>query len=329
MLGLSVAGDHAEGTGGEIADGVDFRPRVIGKAPDQDAADIRRRHAGEFGGQRARLRGFAQRAVAESLQAGVAEFGDEDRFVGIRGVQRRKLPTPEARGFRDIVIRIAGFHAFEPGGVAVDAEQVVQWKMRRRRPDRFIRDMYHQPRGVQCFRVRDERVIALAHAGPRLARLVAYAPDDDRGVAAVAGDERGELAPGGVQLAGIPRFSLIQARPPVDGYLTHRQQAQFVAQVQLPGMVRVVRQPHEIRAGLAHGKKVPAGGLQVHRHACVRRIFVAVETAQHDGPAVEQQAAVFHGDGAEADARLEAISQLAIRPQLDARGIQRGIVRRP
>ena len=300
---------------------------MVGPAPDGGAADIGGVHAGELGFDGGGLDFFAQAAVAASGEGGMAEFGDQDRLVRVALMELFEALAPEAGGLCEVVGAAFRSIALEQARIAVDAEDVVIVEMGLVLP--AAADMDGQASGVELLCQADECGVAGGDFGPLFLGLVAGGPEDEGGVVEVAVDHALQLAFGGVERGGAIFLALLQAVPPVEGDLVHGEQAEFVAQVEFTGMVRVVAEADKVGAGVFHGEQIFANGCQVGGHGAFGGVLVAVETGEVDRLVVEEELIVACFDAAEAEADGLHVDGVLLGDEFDAGGVERGIGRRP
>ena len=140
--------------------------------------------------------------------------------------------------------------------------------------------------------------------------LVAHRPEEHAGMVAVAADERRQLLHG-LRLGGEPAC------------FRQRQHAVFVQRVHFGLAVRIVRQPHGVRAHLLHQPHAVARDFRRHHLAGQAEILMAVHAVYVRALAVQEERAVGgKADRAEAEARGLGIEDFSVFANCHAAGIQ-------
>ena len=107
-------------------------------------------------------------------------------------------------------------------------------------------------------------------------------------------------------------------------------QAELVAQVEEPGVVRVVGAAHRVDVGPLHGHQVGAHVVDGDGLAPIGVVVVAVDALDRHGAPVDQQLAVPHLDPPEAGDLADHLDHLAVRvPERDQDGVAVGLLGRP
>ena len=181
---------------------------------------------------------------------------------------------------------------------------------------------------------RPRRVVGADPSGECLvvravARLVAERPHDHAGMVLVA------LHHAGAALQ--PRRAIVRVvaqqhveTVALDVGLVDDVETELVAQVEEPGIVRVVRATHGVHVVALHRDEVGAHVVDRHRFAALGVMIVTVDAADHHALAVDQQVAPVDGDGAEPDRVADGLLHDAIgRNERDDEAVAVRVLGRP
>ena len=145
-----------------------------------------------------------------------------------------------------------------------------------------------------------------------ITRFVTERPHDDARVIAVAADHAGDARHDRVGVtrvvtqAGVPTVAL-------DVRLVHYVEAQFIAQVEKPRVVGIVRTAHRVHVVLLHQHDVGTHVVNRHGLAALGMMVVPVDTTDHDPPTVDEEVAVDDLDPSEARSLLHALDNATTR----------------
>ncbi len=164
---------------------------------------------------------------------------------------------------------------------------------------------------------------------PAVAQFVAQGPRDHRGMVLVALDHPGDAGDPLVEVARV-----VAQRPPervrLDVGLVHDVQPELVGEVEERGVVRVVRGPDRVEPELLHRHEVGPHVRHGHDPARPRVEVVAVDAADEDPPAVDQEVAPGDLDAPEADPDAGGVDGLARgRAERDNDLLERRLLGRP
>ena len=178
------------------------------------------------------------------------------------------------------------------------------------------------------------RVVAADPRGGRgvvgaVARLVAQRPGDDRRVVLVALDHPGDALDPGRQVARVVAQRALE-RVALDVRLGDHVQPELVGQVREGRVVGVVRGPHGVEPELLHQDQVGAHRLDRDDPPGDLVEVVAVDPAQVDAPAVDEEVHPADLDAPEADPQLGGLDDLAAgRAERHGQRVERRRLRGP
>jgi len=260
--------------------------------------------------------------VTQGIAHGMGVFAGHHRsmVVGIECQLQQALPAGVFSPFRQ---GIAGFGRIEVGihdpGVET-ADYIHRRGIRIGRKSVVVRALAHPELHAPalCTFVMNEtgRIKGLEPGGGgreigSVTRFVTQRPKEDAGMILIAFGHADRpvhkrMNPGGIggQFAPQPVFLNV-------GLIDHVQ-AQFIAQSIPTRVIGVMGAPNGVDVGLLHQTNVPAHGGFRQRMAAQRVEFVAVDTSQFNGLAIDQHLSVLDFNGPEADLDAYHLSHLAI-----------------
>ena len=153
--------------------------------------------------------------------------------------------------------------------------------------------------------------------------LVADAPDDDAGMAAVAED--GGLTPGNE----IAHQGRVLVPPEIERDLASHIDSQAVAEIQLPLILGVMTAPKEIDIPILPHVDIPLQAFQGQGFPRLGVKVVGIDAAEFDGGSIEQQDPVLHGDFPDAHLLPQGLDRSGPLAQFDLQGVQGRRLRAP